>query len=210
MRILKNKIALANARAKLLHQVSSSETSPELKSTSMVLREKATRPVLEKKKNNQSERKEKELDDTRSTKNIAKNFGKAICNFSISAISLPYLTPILEKEHIEYSAYKIFIKRSKQNIDGLFSFRSVLLVEENDTEQIKAAKRVFKAIGEIFVKYFSVNWIYHGKVLHKKAHLTFRFKMLRRIQNPELFTYLQIDHGKQELKLNQNKTTRIH
>jgi len=79
-----------------------------------------------------------------------------------------------------------------------------LLPEKNENPMITKFKRLFQVISEIFIKYFSVNWIFDSKVQYKQAHLKFRFKILRRIQNPELFTYLQMDYGRQENKINQN------
>jgi hypothetical protein len=63
---------------------------------------------------------------------------------------------------------------------------------KSDTEKEMEFKNILKKLGEIFIKNFSVNWIFSGKMTYKEAHLKFRFKMLRRIRNPELFTYLKL------------------
>jgi len=131
-----------------------------------------------------------------STKNIAKNFGKAICSFATSKLAQPYLIPFLEQESLKEKDFIKFIERAKDGIEGLFSFRRVLLSSPNDSDEVLASKRVFVRISEVFIKYFSINWIFHGKVFHKIAHVNFRFKMLRRIQCPELFTYLRTQKKK--------------
>lgn len=138
----------------------------------------------------------------RATKNIAKNFGKAITSFAASELALPYLPPILAKEGISHSNFMSFLKSARDLIQGIDSFRSMLLANHDDEPVIKAGKRVFQQIGIIFVKYFSVNWIVHGKCANKIIYLKHRFKILRRLQNPELFTYLQ---GPKEKKVKKVK-----
>jgi len=132
----------------------------------------------------------------RSTKNIVKNYGKAICSFGCSDIAKPYLEPILEKEKVQQKQFQEFISKVKESIDSIQSFRALLLIRDDDTSDVVAFKRVFASIGEIFIKYFSVNWIFSGRITHKDAHLKFRFKMLRRIKHPEFFTYLKQGHEK--------------
>ncbi len=77
-------------------------------------------------------------------------------------------------------------------MDGISSLRALLLADDEDEEMIIAIKEAFQYSAEIFVKYFSVNWIYNSKVGDKKNHLKARFKILRRIREPEYFTYFLI------------------
>jgi len=133
----------------------------------------------------------------RATKNIVKNYGKAICSFACSEVGKPYLESVLEKHNIQQQKeFLAYISKVKESIDSIQSFRSLLLVRDDDTDDIVAFKKAFAAIGEIFIKYFSVNWIFSGRITHKDTHLKFRFKMLRRIQHPEFFTYLKQGYQK--------------
>jgi len=66
-----------------------------------------------------------------------------------------------------------------------------LLVTSEDSAEVAAYKRVFQGLSIIFVKFFSVNWIFSGKLFNKLAHLQCRLKILRRIKNPEHFTYFK-------------------
>jgi len=127
---------------------------------------------------------------SRATKNLVKNYARAICSFAISHLAIPYLEVILEKETISLAQFTKYVKKIRATIHGLFHFRATLMVSQDDNEEIAGAKRVFSAIGEVFIKYFSVNWIFNSRVFHKEAHVKFRNKMLRRIRNPEMFTYL--------------------
>jgi hypothetical protein len=83
------------------------------------------------------------------------------------------------------------VYEKKTGLTNISNFRNLLKEYPEDGEHENALKRVFKSIAEIFVKYFSTNWIFSGKVTYRDEHLKFRYKMLRRIKNPDLFTYLK-------------------
>jgi len=194
MRLLKNKIACALAfqakKLQDLQSVASPLTQEEEIST------KPNSPTMS--PSPKGEKKRKRIpgfsttpEASRATKNIVKNYGKAICSFAVSHTALPYLTEILGRDHLPLNQFVRYINEIKDSIDGLHHFRSILLISEKDDVELVARKRAFIAIAEVFIKYFSVNWIYNSRVQHKDAHLRFRFKMLRRIQCPELFTYLK-------------------
>ena len=125
-------------------------------------------------------------------KNIAINYGKAIASFAASPLAVPYLKTILcNDDEVTIYQFQQFANREKAKIGGICSLRSMLVVSEEDDKKIAACKRLFQWIGEIFIKYFSVNWIMTGRLAHKMTYLKFRYKMLRRIQNPESFTYIK-------------------
>ena len=124
-------------------------------------------------------------------KNIALNYGKAIASFAISHLAIPYLNDHLERERIKMAEFIGFIKERKAMIRGIIGLRSLLLIEESDPRKIVAFKKVFQAISQIFIKYFSANWIMTGKLSDKMTYMKFRGNMLRRVQNPESFTYIK-------------------
>jgi len=127
----------------------------------------------------------------RCTKNIAKNYGSAIATFASSDISLPYLKQYLLEESLSLDDFLEYAKLCKKKITGIDTFRCALLVKKQDSPIVASCKRVFQKVSEVFIKYFSVNWIFTAKILHKLVYLKYRGKMLRRIQNPEYFTYLK-------------------
>jgi len=131
--------------------------------------------------------------DVKSTKNIVKNYGRAICNFILSPVSRLYLDEIIRKDHSNILAERFisYINERKESIDCIERLKNLLIQREDDDEEEAAFKSIFKKLGEIFIKYFSVNWIYSGRLTYKQAHVDFRFKMLRRLRNPENFTYLK-------------------
>jgi len=140
----------------------------------------------------------------RATKNIPKNYGKAITSFSTSELATPYLDPILRREGLTNEQFMDYMKLAKESIQGIDTFRAFLLIDRNDSSLLIAKKRAFQAIGIVFIKYFSVNWIMHGRLSNKIVYLKYRFKILRRIQKPELFTYLQGPKSKKEAKVSKS------
>jgi len=92
---------------------------------------------------------------------------------------------------VKIFAFMNFYKKKKGGITNIESLRTLLVPERDDTPEIKIFKQLFKEVSIIFLKYFCVNWIFNGKLLHKNEHLKFRLRMLRRVQNAEYFTYLR-------------------
>ena len=130
-------------------------------------------------------------EQVKTTKNIVINYARAISSFSTSKLALPYLVPLASREGVDIVGFKKFITDSKRSIGGISSFRLLLLIKSQDTEEEASYKRIYKALAEVFINYFSVNWITHGRMGHKEIHMKYRFKMLRRVRSPEWFTYLK-------------------
>ncbi len=126
-----------------------------------------------------------------SSKNIVKNYGRAICSFILSDVGIPYLRPMIVRERVRLEELRTFISNEKEGIDGISSFRRLLLPNESDEEKVLAYKIILKEMSVIFIKDFSVNWIFSGRLRDKQAHLKVRYKMLRRVLDPNHFTYLK-------------------
>jgi len=128
------------------------------------------------------------------SKNIIKNYGKALCAFAASKTALPYLREFMERkgyDRVDLNQFQQYMKLKKDNTNSMESLRKLLIAEAGDSSSMRTYKALFKDIAVTFLKYFAVNWIYSGKLVQKQVHLKFRFKMLRRIQHPEFFTYLK-------------------
>jgi len=144
--------------------------------------------------------KDPSLRPPKGVKNVVKNYGKAMCSFALSDIAKPYLEPILVSNRVELKEFNEWIMNNKERIDSIDSLRGLLLPLPEDDALCRSNKKVFQEISEIFLRFFCVNWIYGGKITHKETHLNFRLKMLRRVRNPEQFTYLQNASKKKDQK----------
>lgn len=127
----------------------------------------------------------------RCLKNVAKNYGRAICNFIASDVSDTYLFSESLKLDVNIERFRSYINEKKNKLDGIDQFRDMLLPKEEDPKELKNFKLLFQKLGAIFIKYFSVNWICSGRLNYKIEYIKVRYKVLRRVQNPELFTYLR-------------------
>jgi len=123
--------------------------------------------------------------------NVMKNYARAMVNFALSALADPYLEKMKGKYLMDAGKFKVTLLGYKKKVNCIKHLRGILLISDQDTEEMKTFKRIFQELCVIFMKYFSVNWIYHGKMLEKSKYLHYRGKMLRRVQNPEYFTYLE-------------------
>jgi len=126
------------------------------------------------------------------SKNVFKNYTRAICNFIISDISNHYLLQLIEEFDFDIEEFKAYIREKKEGIKGIIELRGLLVVQAKDTLRIVSFKRVFQRIAEIFIKYFSVNWIFSSKLEYKLDYLKFRYSILRRIKRPILLDSSQI------------------
>lgn len=130
-------------------------------------------------------------DKVKKTKNVVRNYGNAIAAFAISPLSVPYLKEKVSSEKVSVQEFQNFFSKRKESITNILNFRGLLQEYQEDDEFLRSCKRIFRYIAEVFLKYFSVNWIFEGKMMYKLDHLKYRGKLLRRIKHPELFTYLK-------------------
>lgn len=132
--------------------------------------------------------------DYQSNRNIVKNYSRAMINFALSNVALPHLSQISQEEFVNLNEFKLFLKSQKKAVNSIKTLRDLLLIKKDEDIKIAAFKRVFGKISEVFVKFFSINWIFHSKISDRMMHVKYRFKILRRIRNPEYFTYLENFH----------------
>ena len=138
-----------------------------------------------------SKRAKKPQEGRPNSKHIIKNYGKAMVTFACSAISKPYLESMVNKYDMDIKEFQDYIKGKRETVDSMKSIRDLLLIKPTDNKKQIAYKKIFQETSVIFIKYFSVNWVFQGKMTYKQVHINVRFKMLRRIQNPEHFTYFK-------------------
>jgi hypothetical protein len=129
----------------------------------------------------------------RETKNIVKDYGKASATFSLSQVGEPYLKKILLKYQLTSEVYRTFMINKRETISSIDGFRELIYADPKfcspDTEDYKM-RSVFREMCEIFIRDFAVNWIFDSKSKFKHALLAYRFRLLRRMQDPANFTYL--------------------
>jgi len=126
-----------------------------------------------------------------SNKNVLKNYARAMMNFALSNLATSYLEEINKEENIDIKDFRAYIIEQKEAITSIKNLRGLLLVNQEDSTEEAAFKRLFQKVSMIFVKFFSVRWIYNSKIVEKLIHLKYRLRILRRLRNPEYFTHLE-------------------
>ena len=123
-------------------------------------------------------------------KNITKNYGKACSKFASTQDGFPYLKKHITNEG-EIKEFQDFIKSNAEHIKNIPFFRESILVMPNDSPKIAKFKLIFKSLCETFVSKHAVKWIFSSKqLLNRRGNLSYRRKILRRIQDPENFVNL--------------------
>ena len=134
--------------------------------------------------------------------NMMKNYAHAMVNFALSAVAEPYLSSSPLVRVISLQVFRQILAPKKRKTTCIQRLRELLLInKDKDPEEIQAFKSLFQEACKVFLKYFWVNWIYHSRLEDKSKYLKYRSKLLRRIENPEGFTYLESfapEHKKQK------------
>jgi len=186
MRFLKNKIRLAEEAFQRRQELLGSPSSTSTAASSIALS-----PASSDKKRRQRKPNTNNSASANPTKNVIINFGKAIASFASSSLAVPYIQSYVKEGQVDFKGFGEFIAPRKSSIGGIESFRTLLITQNGDNEEVQMFKQIFKMLSEVFIKYFSVNWIIHGKVTQKTVYLKYRHCMMRRIQNPEHFTNIK-------------------
>jgi len=209
MRFLKNKIRLAQEYALKKQQqqqeLKVKQQQLELESISSPSTEAATPMTLlspqsqyqeESPLNNntilQSKRGKRDTSNSKApspTKNIVLNYARAIANFAISKLALPFLNSYIVNGQINHQGFVEFVTSGKANIGGIKSFKTLLVTKETDSAQVSLYKEIFRMLSITFVRDFSMNWIACGRVTNKDVYLKYRVHILQKLENPEDFIY---------------------
>jgi len=188
MRYLKQKIAKASEYQKLSQTSSSlqkqeSEVSSTFSETQVKIEiktEESFSPNVEKRKAKRS-----------LGNNVMKNYASAMVNFALSRMAEPYLARCTLVRGMPPQMFRQLLSSKKRKTNSIKSFRELLVIDENDCEVTKVVKTLFQETSKVFLKHFSVNWIYNSKLNDKQKYLKYRMKLFRRVENPEQFTYLE-------------------
>ena len=122
--------------------------------------------------------------------NIMKNYCRAMINFGLSELVRPYL--ISETGNgLSFERFKQILNLKKKSVNCIKGLRNLLLEERRSSKETREWKAMFQKSCEIFLKYFCVNWVFQSKIDNKMKHLRYRGKILRKVQNPAYFQFLE-------------------
>ncbi len=178
MRFLKKKVLLSLLRKERLNANTLESKSCEPKKS---IKKRSSGLI---KKTHKTQENEKKL----STKNIIKNYSRAIGNFAMSELFLPYVSEDPLVSGLVWSEFVGFCKTARDTIQNIENLREYLIINEDEVEKVAAFKTLFKKAAVIFIKYFSVNWIFSAKLIYKQTYVQYRGNLLRGIMDPMKLT----------------------
>jgi len=114
---------------------------------------------------------------------IHKNYCKAMLNFNTQPLSEPYLRDFLTDHNIDMETFRNHVRRNEHTIGGFDGLKTMLVVRQHDSDELRVFKGAFKLGCEAFLKYFAVNWVFAANVRNTQSYLRQRFKLLRKIKN---------------------------
>lgn len=190
MKFLKRKIEIA-VRSRLAKLQSKSVSTPETSDFDSQEQKKQYTKMKNKIYQNKQRLKKRKLKESIETKNIVKNYGRAIANFALSDTAAPYLEQIQEFKLIPKGTLTEYCNRMKTSICSFNSLRAAVMLDQSEPTELVYVKKVFRRIAEVFMKYFSVNWIFGGKLLYRNVYLKHRGPLLRGIKYPEVYTSIK-------------------
>jgi len=122
-------------------------------------------------------------------KNIIKNYTRAMLSFAVSKTAVPYLQKFVHQEQsvLNLCEFRTFLKNLKEDMNSIRNLRELLIIKALDSEKVVLFKKMLKMICIVFLKFFSVNWIYNSRMNDKFIHLKYRFKILKKIKDPKHF-----------------------
>ncbi|CAK93184.1 unnamed protein product (macronuclear) [Paramecium tetraurelia] len=119
------------------------------------------------------------------TKNITKNFSKAIISYIIQNKDIGL--KIMNCEQFE--EFVSVLKDKKNQMTNIKQLRELWV----DTNQEKSQQfnKAFRIFSEYFLKQQSVSYIYNSRIANTGWHLKYRYNLLRALKEPENFKYIK-------------------
>ncbi|CAK90390.1 unnamed protein product (macronuclear) [Paramecium tetraurelia] len=126
------------------------------------------------------------VQDQKDSKNIPKNYCKAIITFAQKNQQL--CLQILGDE-LKVARFTDFLSNQKKKLLNIRVF-SALLQQCDDPFQ-EEFNRTFRIISQIFIKKYAINYIYNSKIVQHNWHIRYRQQIYKGIKNPKSFSHLK-------------------
>ncbi|CAD8101210.1 unnamed protein product [Paramecium sonneborni] len=135
---------------------------------------------------NIQKRKGMSLQEQKDTKNIPKNYCKAIITF---ASKNQALCQQILGDQLKVVKFLERITVYKQKLINIRIF-SGLLTQSEDPEE-EEFNQTFRILSRIFVKKYAINYIFNSKIVQHNWHLHYRQQIYKGIKNPKNFSHIK-------------------
>lgn len=118
------------------------------------------------------------------TKNIPKNYGKAILTFIQKSAKSRKLTAQMG---LNFSDFMMQVRRIKKKVNSIEGLRK-MWGSDSLTNQVKKCIRI---LSYEFMRKHCLRYIFHSKVRNYGTHIKYRQKLIEGIENPSSFTHIK-------------------
>ena len=119
------------------------------------------------------------------TKNIPKNYGKAIISFIERNEKL-----VRRVLHIadtnDYNSFMNTIRQKKRKVNSIADLRSLWVDEENPFA------KTTRILSGIFLKRHSLSYIFNSRVTNFQGHIKYRYRLIEALREPKQFTSIKM------------------
>ncbi|CAD8080135.1 unnamed protein product [Paramecium primaurelia] len=126
------------------------------------------------------------LQDQKDSKNIPKNYCKAIINFAQKNQQL--CLKILDDE-LQVAKFIEFLSNQKKKLLNIKVFSALL--QQSEDPSLEKFNRTFRIISQIFIKKQAINYIYNSKIVQQNWHIRYRQQIHKGIRNPRNFSHIK-------------------
>lgn len=124
------------------------------------------------------------MESKNDTKNIPKNYGKAILSFILRS---PKTRKLVSMMKINLSDFLIQIKKMKTKINSIEGLKRMWGFESLESK----SKKCIRILSYEFMRKQCLGYIFHSKVKNYGTHIKYKQKLIEGIQNPSSFTHLK-------------------
>ncbi|CAD8084145.1 unnamed protein product [Paramecium primaurelia] len=117
------------------------------------------------------------------TKNITKNFSKAIISYILNEKEL--IQKFMSNE--QYDSFIALLKNKKNQMTNIKQLRDLWV----DTGRNPEFNKVFRIISQYFLKSQAVPYVYNSRISNTAWHLKYRQNLLRALREPENFKFIK-------------------
>ncbi|CAD8093634.1 unnamed protein product [Paramecium sonneborni] len=117
------------------------------------------------------------------TKNITKNFSKAIISYILNNGELIQKFITLD----QYDGFIILLKSKKNQMTNIKQLREIWVDNGKNPE----FNKVFRIISQYFLKNQAIPYVYNSRISNTAWHLKYRQNLLRALREPENFKFIK-------------------
>ncbi|CAK89797.1 unnamed protein product (macronuclear) [Paramecium tetraurelia] len=124
--------------------------------------------------------------EQKDTKNIPKNYCKAIITFATKHQALCHQ---ILGDQLKVVKFLERITVYKKKLMNIRIFSGLLSQSEDPTEE--EFNQTFRILSRIFVKKYAINYIFNSKIVQHNWHLQYRQQIYKGIKNPKNFSHIK-------------------